>query len=180
MTIDDRQITVGKLEAAERQLDCAITLWFNNGDDVSIHSLAASAHQVLHNIYERQSGIGSFLFNSGIFRDEDSFKRWMKLIRRPANFFKHADNDPDPNGTLEFPAYAAIAYFVFSTQTLQLLRRPISRTGFAFLTWMAIRETSEVSDEFIKFVQDKIPVNSRDFLRSLSKPEFLKLYLENR
>jgi hypothetical protein len=37
-------IRITSLEAAQRQLDVALTLWFGDGDEVAIHTLAGSAH----------------------------------------------------------------------------------------------------------------------------------------
>ena len=39
MTTAVQKIRIGKLDAARRQLQAAITLWFNDGDPVAIHYL---------------------------------------------------------------------------------------------------------------------------------------------
>ena len=44
------KISISKLDAACRQLDCAIELWFADGDPVSIHTLACASHQIIHDI----------------------------------------------------------------------------------------------------------------------------------
>ena len=46
--------TVTKLEAASRQLDTAIRLFFSGGDAVSIHTLAAAAFNVFADIAEHR------------------------------------------------------------------------------------------------------------------------------
>ena len=47
---------LSKLEAARRQLETAIKLYFADGDDVSIHSLVAAAYALLRDINEYRGG----------------------------------------------------------------------------------------------------------------------------
>jgi hypothetical protein len=47
---------ISKIEAACRQLNTAIKLWFADGDLVSIHTLACSAHQIVHDINRQKGG----------------------------------------------------------------------------------------------------------------------------
>src|SRR5438045_7911123 len=41
---------ITKLEAAVRQLRAAILLYFSNGDEVAIHTLAFAAHEILRQL----------------------------------------------------------------------------------------------------------------------------------
>jgi hypothetical protein len=59
-------ITVTKLEAARRQLRTAIELWFHSGEPVSIHTLAAAAYQVVHDLNRRKKGPPLLLDNDMI------------------------------------------------------------------------------------------------------------------
>ena len=61
-------------------------------DPVSIHTLAAAAHQVLRDI-GRHDNIKSFLKDSGLIRKEYE-KEYLTIISEAENFFKHADKDP--------------------------------------------------------------------------------------
>jgi hypothetical protein len=45
--MDRRKIKISKLEAARRQVETAIRIYFANGDPVSIHTLAAASLQIL-------------------------------------------------------------------------------------------------------------------------------------
>lgn len=45
--IKPRLVRLTKLEAARRQIESAIWLWFVDDDHVSVHALAASAHRLL-------------------------------------------------------------------------------------------------------------------------------------
>lgn len=89
------KICVTKVEAAQRQIDMAIRLLFNNEDPVGIHSIAAAGFRILRDL-----------------AGKDNTQTWQMLIQciRPemrqrffgnevmnklANFLKHADRDPN-------------------------------------------------------------------------------------
>ena len=63
------KIRVTKLDAALRQLNTAITLWFRDGDEVAIHTLAAASHQIVYDIVRKKNG-PDLLYDSIIFKDE--------------------------------------------------------------------------------------------------------------
>jgi len=92
-------ITVTKLEAASRQLDTAIHLFFSGGDAISIHTLAAAASNVFADIAEhRNAGVS---WRTRV-RDDSglSTKELKRILHDEWNFFKHADRDSD--ATLQF------------------------------------------------------------------------------
>jgi hypothetical protein len=93
--MDSSTITLSKLEAASRQLRTAITLWFDEGDPVSVHTLAFAAYEIFHTVSaHRDPYRRDLLFDSDWIKDE--YRRdWNKHIRREANFFKHGDRDPE-------------------------------------------------------------------------------------
>jgi hypothetical protein len=91
-------IKLSKLTAARRQLNTGIVLWFSEADPVSIHTLVAAAHEIIHAIFKRR-GQEDLLFDNLRVKDEHR-NAWIASIRRNANFFKHADRDPD--GVLDF------------------------------------------------------------------------------
>lgn len=80
-----------KFEVAERQLNQAVRLFFENGDPVSIHTLAEAASQVLYDI-RGQFGSKSIFRESDLVRDEHK-KEWLAHLFKSRNFFKHADKD---------------------------------------------------------------------------------------
>lgn len=91
--------TITKLEAAGRQLDTAIRLFFSGGDPVSIHSLAVAAANVFADIAEHRNAGVSWRTRT---RDDSglSMGQLKALMHQEWNFFKHADRDPE--STLEF------------------------------------------------------------------------------
>jgi len=91
---------IEKLEAARRNLAAAVRLFFEQGDPIAIHTLAAAAQGVIRDVARTRG-----LAHTSILHDHpdipaDTQKEWIKILNAPRNFFKHAD--ADPNGTLEF------------------------------------------------------------------------------
>src|SRR5580704_11433462 len=93
-------LRISKLDAARRQLRTAITLWFNNDDPVSAHTLACAAYEIVHAVSKaRDPNRPDLLIDSAKVRP-DKRREVNALLRDGANFFKHADRDP--NGMIEF------------------------------------------------------------------------------
>jgi hypothetical protein len=87
-------ITISKLDAGRRQLETAITLWFNDGDPVSTHTLACAAYEIIHVVSSARNRTRDLLFDKLVVKDEYR-SAWNQRLKEPANFFKHARNDPD-------------------------------------------------------------------------------------
>lgn len=107
--MNDQKLRISKIEAARRQLDSAIELWFLDKDEVSVHTLAAAAYQLVHDLKEHKGLARELLYDSAMIKDEYR-KQWIKVIKKPMNFFKHADNDPEE--ALEFSPLGSIGFIM--------------------------------------------------------------------
>jgi hypothetical protein len=85
---------VGKLDVVARQIREAVRLFFEQRDLIVVHTIIASAHQILFDL-GTCLGITSVVKNTTALRD-DEVQSFLSTINRPFNFFKHADRDPDP------------------------------------------------------------------------------------
>jgi len=81
---------ISKLDAARRQLDTAIRLYFEESDEVSVHTLAGAAHVLLTDLHTARNT--KTLLHRYI-RPEKIWE-FEKAVRKPQNFFKHAADDP--------------------------------------------------------------------------------------
>jgi hypothetical protein len=96
-----QRIQVSKLDAAKRQLETAIRLYFSEGDPVSIHTLSAAAYNILRDLGKN---VGSDpmmikqMFLAYVIPGKE--KLFMSKINEAENFFKHADKDH--RATLKF------------------------------------------------------------------------------
>src|ERR1700730_15650904 len=109
LAMNDQKLRISKIEAARRQLDSAIELWFLDKDEVSVHTLAAAAYQLVHDLKEHKGLARELLYDSAMIKDEYR-KQWIKVIKKPMNFFKHADNDPEE--ALEFSPLGSIGFIM--------------------------------------------------------------------
>ncbi|WP_441252587.1 hypothetical protein AB8A28_21375 [Tardiphaga sp. 71_E8_N1_1] len=83
-------VLVTKLEAAQKQLDCAIRLFFDDDDMCSIVTLSRASFRLLYDLYPRLTTDGF----------EKPFEEVIKKLgwnrfNEVTNFLKHADRDHD-------------------------------------------------------------------------------------
>ena len=88
------KIEVNKISAARRQINAAIRMLFSDEDPVAIHTLTSAGFRILKDLAEKQDSEIMDMFNLCI-RPEMRKKFWREIFNRGANFFKHADRDPD-------------------------------------------------------------------------------------
>ena len=86
---------VTKIDAARRQLDSAIGLFFSQGDPIAVATLAYNALEISATL-ARQSGA----FDWTTFEDVaqslgTTGAEARRIVHHPRNFFKHADRDQD-------------------------------------------------------------------------------------
>jgi hypothetical protein len=85
---------ITKIEAAERQLDAAIRLFFANDDWIAVHTLAAASGRILRDLAEQRGSSAWERMNEHIVPEKRNYV-WGQFNKAAANFFKHADRDPD-------------------------------------------------------------------------------------
>jgi hypothetical protein len=89
-------VKISKLDAARRQLETAIHLFFHSSDPVSIHTLTAAAYNILRDICKKRGYPYVLIKGSSLnYVIPGKEKKYLNAINQAENFFKHADNDPD-------------------------------------------------------------------------------------
>lgn len=173
-----KRITISKLEAARRQLDCALELWLRDGDDVSIHTLAAAAYQIVHDINTANGSPRDLIYDTFWIKDEYR-REFVNAVKKPANFFKHADNDPDPNGSIQFAPEMSMAFLMCVFEELRQHGEKLTRVQTAFLFWLALHNPRVLkpTNVVLKIVNDLSSAKQSD-MRSLSKADLLLAILE--
>ena len=84
---------IDKPEAARRQIDAAIRMFFNGEDPIAIYKLTMSGLQVLRDLASKQSeNIVDHAINAT--GDSEEKKVVFQKMREYDNFLKHADQDP--------------------------------------------------------------------------------------
>ena len=93
----------------------AIDLWFHDGDSVSIHTLAAAALQLIHDL-GKSCGVSTKLHELKMIKPE--FRSlFAKKVAEAENFFKHADRDSD--AILSFKPKATEIFLVDAMATYE-------------------------------------------------------------
>jgi hypothetical protein len=95
------ELALTKLEAAKRQLETAIRLYFEDSDPVSIHTLTAAAYQVIEDLDSKRRSTGTIVKDQLVdYLTREDSQILRHKIREAENLFKQADRDPD--ATLPF------------------------------------------------------------------------------
>ena len=166
-------LKISKADAAKRQIETAVRLWFFSGDPVSIHTLTAAAHQVLHDV-GRSRGAPTILRDLPGARP-DYVKRLRTLVSRYENFFKHANSDP--GAVLDFNPEATEIFMLDAVLTYEGLTREAAPILSTFKAWMFIRQPqlmNEVDREKLVQKLNQTGIN----LTQVSKAEFFAQYLQ--
>lgn len=86
-------VLANKLDAAQRQIDTAIWLWFNDGDLVSVNTLAGAANGILDALlHDRKMG------RAAMFEEVPHGMKpteWFGMVKEAEDFAKHARHDPE-------------------------------------------------------------------------------------
>ena len=166
---------ITKLEAAKRQLDCALELFFDEKDAVAIHTLACAAHQVIHDINRDQNG-PELLFDHKDTSDP-AVKVTKKLLHSQYNFFKHADNDPCPNCGIRFSSDISDIFLLSSVIGIYYLDGTINTLQRAFINYIHVNKGDFLTQDIVEYLKSKIDDEVKLKLKGIGKREFLKEYL---
>jgi hypothetical protein len=167
--------TVPKLNAARRQLDTAIEMWFTDKDVVSTHTLAAAAHQIIYDINKRERA-GDLLFDSIVVREEYR-KEFIDRLKRDMNFFKHADKDPD--AVIEFVPITTVLYIIYSLAGLSKLGKNNNDIEQLFMLWLAIHHPSWFQTDYRTKLEKQLKSGILTDIREWEKREFFNVGLQS-
>lgn len=153
---ENKILKLTKFDVAERQLFQAIKMFFNNEDEVSIHTLTEASAQIFKDI-GKPLGIKSMIRDSGLIRPERK-KEWLKAMSSSKNFFKHADKDPDD--IHEFKSMFNDFSILDAVNMYGLLKKRRTPETLIFYCWFAlaypdlVKESTDL-DEFIHRVNSR-------------------------
>ncbi|MBI1999436.1 MAG: hypothetical protein HYS74_02165 [Parcubacteria group bacterium] len=141
------ELHISKLDAAKRQLEIAINLFFRSGDPIAIHTLASAAFKILDDIGQKQN-IKSVHGQLLDWVKPEKRDEVFKAINAAKNFFKHADKDPD--GIIKFNPESTAYYIMDATRMYLLLSKHNVPLFRLFDIWFASRYPDTVSQDNIK------------------------------
>jgi hypothetical protein len=92
---------INKIDAARRQIETAITLFFYEMDIISIHTLASAAYTIIFDVAKKNDASVTTCRDMELASVKEEYKKfYVKKMKEAENFFKHADKDP--HGVLAF------------------------------------------------------------------------------
>jgi len=162
---------ITKTDAAERQLNTAIRLFFENRDHLSSYTLAAASCEVTddvtHNqrskIYQRElARVGDPLKVTLSHREEiklrvkpEFHKDFFKLVHKWRNFLKHADTDPNEEIEPLKTRHLAVV-IIFAIKNYVLLTQHWTTEMRTFFAWLAVAEPQLVNSESEDEMNNKV------------------------
>lgn len=163
---------LSKLDAATRQLETALRLFFSGGDPVSIYTLGMAAHDILAALAKHR-GLATSGFKTEMLKSIRPEKKdeIRKLLSRDQSFFKHADRDPE--GVTDFPPRVTQVFLWWACGLYQSLTDGHQTPLMAlFRVWVGVARPEFFSDPQIKLAAVKAarvlkPENRRGFLELL-------------
>jgi hypothetical protein len=174
-------VQVSRLDAALRQLDTALTLWFLNGDPISTHTLACAAHQLLHDMNRDAKG-PELLFDSSLI-DESARKQVIAILKAEMNYFKHGDGRRSKGNrvapSIQLHAESTFLFLVAAgSAALRLSGAPPTDGQAAFIIWLQLHRPNLIEPDQVDKFKNSIPVEKIAYLRSLRRPDLYKIVIE--
>ena len=170
---DLKKLPVTKLEAARRQLETAITLWFHDVDPVSVHTLVMAAHGILKPINKKRGGRPMAFDEPPPYVRPEFQTRVARMFVEASNFFKHGASDP--LATHYFAPEFNQFMILDGCQTFQELaheKRPLMTTFIAY----SVHHNPDLFEEEARAVlqRNELMFNTA---KQWSKTEFFAEYL---
>ena len=167
---------VSQIEAAQRQLDTAILLWFQDGDLVSAHTLAAAAHGIIHDLNRANKG-PPLLFDSPTI-DPKLKRESVAILKAFENFCKHADNRKREVKEMELEPRVTVAFMFACLWGLTFLGQKHNSVELAFRSWVWVHHPEFLNKQTKEAVAKGLRAERAETLRTVPKALFLKEFLK--
>lgn len=157
-----------KFDAAERQLNQGILLFFEEGDPISIHTIVEAALQILYDIRGEFGGEAKFREHDRI---KPEFKKeWLAALARAKNFFKHADRDA--GATIEFDENLNHTSMLEAVDLYLTAKKSWTPETIVFVQWFSLTYPEMIIDgndfaDLMAVAKGNVPSDPAEF-RSLS------------
>jgi hypothetical protein len=127
-------VWIDKVEVARRQIKETVRMFFGERDPVAIHTLIASAHQILTDIGEKRGAKNVFVLKNA------------QRLNYPFNFLKHADRDPDAKINIGPMLRFSGDFIMDAILLLQQIANDIPIEAKVFWTWFVSKYPQEFAN----------------------------------
>jgi hypothetical protein len=162
-------MTITKLEAARRQLDAAIRLYFAEDDPIAVHTLVGAPHILITDL-SKAAQLESILDRYIV---PDYRWKFEGAIRSAQNFFKHSERD-GPDATLEFDPHFTELMLLIDIEMFKELTGSATDSmrvfqAYAGATWGKAAFTAYPQDGLAEFATLAAQTAKREFFASVMK-----------
>jgi hypothetical protein len=170
---------ITKTDAAERQLNTAIRLFFENRDHLSSYALAVASREVTDDViqsryselYQRElARVGDPQKVRLSYREEmkirvkpEFYKDFQRLDRKWQNFLKHADWHPDDEIEPIKTKHLALVILT-AIQNYTLLTQHWTIEMQTFFVWIAVAEPQLIKSEPQDVMTSKVIAEVRNYI----------------
>jgi len=159
---------ITKLDAARRQIDAAVDLYFREGEALATHTLVGAAHILITDL-SKAAKLESIIDRYIV---PDWRSRFEKAIRAPQNFMKHADRDVEE--TLDFNPHNTELMLFIDIEMFKELTGFVTDPMHVFHVYAAGTWGREAFAAMPTDVLDDLA----DFAAETSKKDFFELGME--
>ena len=178
-------INISKIDAAKRQLETAIVLYFSNADPVSIHTLSVASHEIIR-VLSESKGIKSAIKNKAFIKKE-KWKDYIDLINYSQNFFKHTDKNGKTSGKsiCEFKIEGTEFIIFDACEMYRLFTKEDPKLICIFTKWLYFNEPNIIKDNMQDFkktiIEESKKFDLKNRFNSFQKlsEEYDKFFLNN-
>jgi hypothetical protein len=150
-------VEITKLQAVKEQIDEAIWMFFNRRSAVAIHTIVGAAHQVLHDISQRNM---SMVKSKAIAEQTGKGKEWFKRLNKEYNFFKHGEEDADQ--VLKFDPLLHAYYLVDCVYMYRAVTGTNPKNHRIYDSWFALSHPNAIGSESVREMAKTIPITVLD------------------
>jgi len=170
---------ITKIDAAERQLNTAIRLFFENRDHLSSYALAVASREVTDSVIQSRYSelhhrelvrVGDPLKVHLSYREvtkerikPEFYRDFLRLEHKWQNFLKHADCDPDAEIEL-FTTKQLALVIIFAIKNYVLLTQHWTTEMATFFAWFVIAEPQLVDSSPEDVMFDKVIADMRNWI----------------
>lgn len=147
-------------------------MWFYDEDYVSAHTLAYAAYEIVHAVSKTKNPQRPDLLLDSSQVKPDKRKEFNELFRAAANFFKHADRDPD--ATIEFSPGLTELFIYFAIKGIELCGVTPAPELVIFISWLQIRTPALMSDTAREMITNSPLIENLTKAQAMQQHEFFE------
>lgn len=162
-------VEIDKVEAARRHLIAGVELFFDRYDPIVVHTIAFAAYQILSDLCAHRK-ITREIEDSEVLKDLGVHQEFLRAFRKPHNFFKHADKDPD--GLVRFFPGSNYVILLLATEYYAKLLAEVPKHCQVLRAWFFVKHPEHAPPDWAQMLRPLVLPSADDF-------EFFKMVLRS-